>query len=968
MSQTAATNMLRRTKTPGDSDTRHSTSKPHSKIKTTVNNGATVYLANSTVPNPIMNKPIKRPSIPHTHSLSLELTLNTNLLEQNSAVTNPGNNPTALLPERRTTITECHGPVRQKTATAFGENTLCENLTNTYQNAYVSQPTGTRTLGHTNQITFHPKIIADLPGIFEPNRAITITSNSTRAPHKPDGLYSIKNDNRIQTTIKNANMRPNKSLKDKLSTGITVHLLDEEYHEEIPIPKDTLRTCFRASEVLTNEYNPSQLGIIPKTKGYTPKQHLENKIKNLRHATPLLKESGIYAPDPREKPARGPSHEVTKDLLKQIDNKDIEQKEVPAYQQPILCGHDAFSFNKFDTGHTMHNHHRIKCTTNQPGQVQRFKNIVIDEQTLDDFASNPTTARILIGQPSTHSTSFSTVATKSDLNTNNKQLMQDPGRQNAASQDNKYTIRDVRKSLPTTDRSKPEACYTYDFMNASYNPPGKKSSQRWTPFTPPFKSARHNRIRMPRGLRMANTAPIKLNRLMHQKRQNIVTHTNDIMTTRITHQIMSKTINVILTKCHDIKLNLKLRILKMEEPTGPEYSRNKLNGTPERDESKTTKVMVPPKLVKETRNHFDSFRFFHEPIQNYKQIPTPLRRTTDPDFNLPFQPHIDTSVRQEHHNPPVRTRVGTILTQIQGDTTRPTEYPGRRFEGSKCKNKAHNTELPGMKESLNNLYYYPRGPTTVINHLPIMENDSANQALGIKTSEIEVERTHSKGNTIPANTPFGQSPPGDHPGTEETRHTGIKTQLVTTTATANIGIARPPNVSNKQWKFEQSGKPLNKNAKQCIRDRKPSLILGAEYTTASQGNKTCTHEIREIYMDAMSPLTPPRGQKHTPIITDTFTKYTKLIAKPDKETTSMAKTLLDRWILRHGFYEQTTKITQNEQIERAHQILREEHRRPRTCIHRLKYHGPGENQESHTQNLPPIADNTLPPQTNNLSQ
>ena len=55
----------------------------------------------------------------------------------------------------------------------------------------------------------------------------------------------------------------------------------------------------------------------------------------------------------------------------------------------------------------------------------------------------------------------------------------------------------------------------------------------------------------------------------------------------------------------------------------------------------------------------------------------------------------------------------------------------------------------------------------------------------------------------------------------------------------------------------------------------------------------------------MNPLTPPRRRNHTPIITDTFTRYTELIARPDKETTTVAKTLLDHWILRHGFYEQT---------------------------------------------------------------
>ena len=57
-------------------------------------------------------------------------------------------------------------------------------------------------------------------------------------------------------------------------------------------------------------------------------------------------------------------------------------------------------------------------------------------------------------------------------------------------------------------------------------------------------------------------------------------------------------------------------------------------------------------------------------------------------------------------------------------------------------------------------------------------------------------------------------------------------------------------------------------------------------------------------MDLVGPLTPSRGYKYILTITDAFTRYTELVAIPDKETTTVAKELLDQWILRHGFYEQ----------------------------------------------------------------
>ena len=68
--------------------------------------------------------------------------------------------------------------------------------------------------------------------------------------------------------------------------------------------------------------------------------------------------------------------------------------------------------------------------------------------------------------------------------------------------------------------------------------------------------------------------------------------------------------------------------------------------------------------------------------------------------------------------------------------------------------------------------------------------------------------------------------------------------------------------------------------------------------------KTPTHRNMRIHMDLVGPLTPSRGYKYILTITDAFTRYTELVAIPDKKTTTVAKELLDQWILRHGFYEQ----------------------------------------------------------------
>ena len=71
--------------------------------------------------------------------------------------------------------------------------------------------------------------------------------------------------------------------------------------------------------------------------------------------------------------------------------------------------------------------------------------------------------------------------------------------------------------------------------------------------------------------------------------------------------------------------------------------------------------------------------------------------------------------------------------------------------------------------------------------------------------------------------------------------------------------------------------------------------------------KTPTHGNMRVHMDVVGPLTPSRGRKYILTITGAFTRYTELIAMPDKETITVAKALLDQWILRHGFYEQNSQ-------------------------------------------------------------
>ena len=202
-----------------------------------------------------------------------------------------------------------------------------------------------------------------------------ITSSLAPAPYVPDGLYTVKDNNLVQLTMRNTDVCPLTLLKNKPITGITVHLLDEDYYQEIPILRDTLRTYFLSQEIMKNAPDSTHTRDEPTSQDISPKQHLDNIQQSLRQASSLLEASGLDPPGIREKPPQDPSPEVRRILLEQFDTKDIEQAWIPAYKQLILDNHDVFSLDKFDAGHTPHYHHRIERTTDKPIYVQQFLKI-----------------------------------------------------------------------------------------------------------------------------------------------------------------------------------------------------------------------------------------------------------------------------------------------------------------------------------------------------------------------------------------------------------------------------------------------------------------------------------------------------------------------------------------------------------------------------------------------------------------
>ena len=162
----------------------------------------------------------------------------------NGAVINVRENAVTFLPEGMAAIAKCDKPILREAVASLAEQTTpYHKLMDVYQNTYMLQPIENKTIGHMDQITFHAKVITDSTVMLKLGATVMITSNSAPAPYVPDGLHVIKDNNTVQITVRNTDVRPIHLPKGQPITGITVHLLDEEYYEETPISKDTLTHC-----------------------------------------------------------------------------------------------------------------------------------------------------------------------------------------------------------------------------------------------------------------------------------------------------------------------------------------------------------------------------------------------------------------------------------------------------------------------------------------------------------------------------------------------------------------------------------------------------------------------------------------------------------------------------------------------------------------------------------------------------
>ena len=854
------------------------------------------------LPHPVVDKNI---NIHMQNNLSSELVLGADFLAENGAVINFRENNVIFVPNELFPVSLSQKPiVCEAFASVIEEDIPLDEIKKYNMAAFAVQPTEDVEIPFMDQKVVHIKIIENQASMtHKPNTTFMITSGFAPDPQIPEGLYSMEHDHSIRITIKNSSTNTLILRQNRPIPGIVAHDIAEGYHEPVEITRDTLRALFLKDQTVkaaklagvmpTSALTTTELAMDhPEYIHPTPEQYISSVMTQFEEASASLQQSGLEPPGNRAKPKQPPTQSIRDNLRSQFDSSGIEGEYVKDYVKLVMKNWDVFSLHKFDVGHTPHWEHKIEPTSDEPVFVKQFKIAVGDEAALDEMATHLTAAKVLIQQPSDNNTPIFMVTKRGGPYPGKKRFVQDFRKRNAASKDDKYTIKDVRESLVAVGRLKPKVWSKLDFTGAFYCLSLEKESQKLTSFTLPFKNAQYSWARMPQGLKGASASFSKLCQIIFRDIPNIITYVDDLVGATTDHLEMIKLLDKVFAECryHGMKLNLQKCQFGMESLSWLGYNLSSNGISPEIDKAEAVKQMVLPTTIKEVQSHLGLFQFFAALIDNYALIAGPLQAITSSDhpwksysasgdmpedaqkawyklrgiiasrpvlafadFSLPFQLFVDASVGKPHATPPIRGGIGAILTQVQDDVTKPIGYFSRQFRDSESRYNAYNAELCGLVAALEHFMTYLKNAkvTAFTDHMPLAKaatrDKNTESGLLYKLSTMELSLLHIKGNDMPADALSRQN---------KIAQQAIKGNLAV--AASSIMETIPAALSDLQWKHEQSEDPICNVMKKWLKEQKLSPSPTMQAIIKLYGSKTCIDSVNGLmYIYFNRPYTTP---------------------------------------------------------------------------------------------------------------
>ena len=524
--------MIRKSNTPGDSDTRHSTCKP--------NNQYYKLLATS---HEAIDQSGSSPCNQDHNKLHLDVTLNGTikikaLIDSGSAICVANSSILSYLAIKSTkgppiTVTNCHNhrektqgyykatinvdkglpyPIKNKQVDIHVTDNLPSKLIlgtdflrgsgeaiNLKKNISIS-PKGKEIIArYTNPIPqettttiwegntpkknlkgLRPRFTTDIPRASKLGTANNTTLGITPTPRIYNNPYSREENDTLQTIAMNADIYPTKSYKKRYIVGGYGHQHGDENIMGLTIPKKHSRILSLIHKEQTNKHNPVQHKI-------TPEEHPDVRENSLWSYTLQPKEPNFDDPDRNKKPTQDTQTKITKNQLEHFDTKDVEQGWNQAYQQTI---------------------------TNQPTYTRKHENQVLDIRSLSEIATNLTFSHNQIEQLTTYNTPIFMVAIRNGPNVGQKRFIRDFRDQN---------IPDYKLSWNTGEASRKATTHplAINYGSILYNPFRETSTKTPTPLTLPLNNEQRIWPHLPKTQETISNFPEKRYRTTFQNTQII---------------------------------------------------------------------------------------------------------------------------------------------------------------------------------------------------------------------------------------------------------------------------------------------------------------------------------------------------------------------------------------------------------------------------------------------------------------
>ena len=443
-------------------------------------------------------------------------------------------------------------------------------------------------------------------------------------------------------------------------------------------------------------------------------------------------------------------------LLKNMDLSGLEPNVKRKYMKLILDNHDAFSGSKFDLGFSDKVQHVVHLKSPQtPIFVPQFRLPYADEQLLEEAVD----AWLRLGVVYKTRSRFNTPLFVLRHPNKGVRFIQDFRMINAASTEDRYSIRDVRAILDDIGRHNPKIFNALD-IQAGFHQCGLAPgvSQDATAFTLTSRNQQYSWRSTPLGLKGSTSTFSRLMGEVFAGLKSTVTYLDDILSFASNHDESLGILQQIMDRL--IHHGLKLKIQKCK------WGKSKLDFlgftisskglSPNKDKIKALASLPPPSTLSKLQKFLGLCNYQRMFVRNFSTITEPLVRLTQKDSgwrkgrlpddalqafrniiraltsaptmahadpNRPFILSCDAAGGSDKPDEP--PGIGSILSQPYPDGERTVGYYSRQLRGSEKSYSAIQLEKLSISESLKHwheLIFINKGLTIVTDHKPIVSH------------------------------------------------------------------------------------------------------------------------------------------------------------------------------------------------------------------------------------------------------